>query len=143
MIFAEAMAEPGRPVVIPRILEFEPGRIRVYSESRERLAKIARQWRDNGGWGQITVHAHALERGRFSGAGHDLALRRAHRIRGYLIRYGIDPAYVVCAAHVGEGARARAGTDRHVDLAITRCVRADGDCLPPTTLSAGRAARPR
>lgn len=136
--FAETMSASDGRLELDRLVTFEPGRIRVYSESREKLARLATVWRDSVGWAEITVHGYADAGGRTSAANLALAQRRADKIRGYLIRYGVDPAYITAVGLPGAEADGP-GAARHVDLAITRCTRSSGTCLP----GAAQASRTR
>jgi outer membrane protein OmpA-like peptidoglycan-associated protein len=103
---------------VQHVVEFEPGRVRVYSKSREKLQAIAEHWKQRTDWSVITVHGYAA-----GSAG--LGQRRAEKIRGYLIRYGVPPELVVATGESG-GAT--------VDLSIELC-RASETCTRTTTAS--------
>jgi outer membrane protein OmpA-like peptidoglycan-associated protein len=92
-------------VLLHDIVHFDPGRVRVYSKSREKIQAIVHTWRQRTDWSVITVHGYA-------GGNAALGQRRAEKIRGYLIRYGIPPELVVALGHAG-GAT--------VDLSIELC----------------------
>lgn len=83
----------GRSIELPRVVDFAPGRVRVYSKSREKLQAIVEQWK-RANWWLITVHGHAA-------ADAELARRRADKIRGYLIRDGVPPEMVVADGQAG------------------------------------------
>jgi outer membrane protein OmpA-like peptidoglycan-associated protein len=102
---AVALTSPQSTVVLRRVVEFEPGRVRVYSKSRERIQAIVRAWQQRTDWSEITVEGYA-------GDSVELGQRRADKIRGYLIRYGIPPERIVATGHTGGAA---------VDLAIQLC----------------------
>jgi outer membrane protein OmpA-like peptidoglycan-associated protein len=108
--FADVLAAEGRApreLRFDAIVTFERGSTRVYSASRERLQRLARAWQKQVRWGTITVDG--------SGSG-ELAQRRADKIRGYLLRYGIAADRVIA---IGRGSSSRS----RVDLAITLCER--------------------
>lgn len=96
-------AEPA--VELRHVIAFEPGRVRVYSQSREKLQALVAKWRHHLEWSVITVRGYAM-------GSVELAQRRADKIRGYLIRYGVPPELVVARADEG-GAT--------VDLSIEVC----------------------
>jgi outer membrane protein OmpA-like peptidoglycan-associated protein len=102
--------EPARPAIeMRRFVDFAPGRVRVYSKSRAKVEALADRWKRHPGWATITVHGYA-------GAGDGvLAQRRADKIRGYLIRYGVPADLVVAEGHVSPSAAATA------ELSIELC----------------------
>lgn len=103
---AIALADEQDHLTLERVVTFDPGRIRVYSAGRETIQSIAQSWKDNARWVVITVNGYAENL--------ELSQRRAEKIRGYLIRYGVPAAFVVATGH-------GAGTDDgapHVDLSI-------------------------
>lgn len=109
---ATEQASAGEPSLdLHRFVDFAPGRVRVYSKSRAKIAALANQWKHHEDWSVITVHG-------FAGT-ESLAQRRADKIRGYLIRYGIPADFVIAVAHEAESAT--------TDLAIERCT----DCRQP------------
>ena len=114
---AHALTNTQSVVVLPRVVEFEPGALRVYSRSREKIQAVAQRWQRRPDWSVITVHGYA-------GDSADLGQRRADKIRGYLIRYGVPPELVVAVGHTG-GAT--------VDLSIDLC--RDPSCRRNTTAS--------
>lgn len=133
-MFADALSSPARltakqpqvadaPSAAPKqlrintVVTFDPGTARVYSAGRERIAELARSWQKQSAWTTITVEG-------YSGAsGVGLGQIRADRVRGYLIRYGVEPEYVVA---VGRGSAK--GAVSRVDLAIALCDDATAPC---------------
>lgn len=91
---AIALTNQESSVVLRRVVEFEPGRVRVYSKSREKIQAIVRKWQQRTDWSVITVQGYA-------GTSLELGQRRADKIRGYLIRYGVPPERVVALGHIG------------------------------------------
>lgn len=83
----------GREIELPQVVKFEPGRVRVYSQSREKIQAIVEQWKRSN-WSLITVHGYAARSA-------ELGQRRADKIRGYLIRYGVPAAMVQTDGETG------------------------------------------
>lgn len=91
---------------VHHFIDFAPGRVRVYSKSRAKVAALADEWKRHEDWSVITVHGFAR--------GESLAQRRADKIRGYLIRYGVPADFVVAVAHDSSSST--------TDLSIERCM---------------------
>ena len=107
---AHALTSTEHEIVMHHVVDFAAGRVRVYSSSREKLQTIAERWHHHADWSVITVHGYGAL---------DLGQRRAEKIRGYLIRYGVPRELVVAVGH----AAATATTDLSIEL----CPR-DGSC---------------
>jgi outer membrane protein OmpA-like peptidoglycan-associated protein len=119
--FADALAsQPVDPQALrlASLITFEPGRARVYSSGREKIEALARSWRAHPRWATITVEGYSEAGGKVALAG-----QRASRVRGYLIRYGVPPEYVVAIGH--DNVRGSTPVKRpiggRVDLAIAVC----------------------
>ncbi|HSR98753.1 MAG TPA: OmpA family protein [Kofleriaceae bacterium] len=127
MEFADALSsQPAKSQVrLDSRIAFEPGRVRVYSRDREKLRTLAASWRRNHAWATITVEGYA-------DASDDggLAQRRADKIFGYLVRYGVDAEYVIAVAHdpARGDARNEPAVAGHVDLTIEHCPRGAAEC---------------
>ncbi|NVB84030.1 MAG: hypothetical protein HOV81_36985 [Kofleriaceae bacterium] len=76
---------------VHRFVDFAPGRVRVYSKSRAKVEALADKWKHHADWSVITVHGFA--------SSESLAQRRADKIRGYLIRYGVPAEFVIAVPH--------------------------------------------
>ncbi len=107
-------------------LTFEPSSARVYSVDRERIQALAAAWQAHANWAVITIEGYPDAWMRSEPRKRALAEQRAERIRGYLIRYGVDPAYVTA---IGHGDTAHKGAGSRVELTITLCDRATQTCL--------------
>jgi outer membrane protein OmpA-like peptidoglycan-associated protein len=95
---AEAAPPANEPkmrqaVIVDDLVEFEAASARVYSATRERIQRIAKTWRSTGATAMITVHGYS------DSLDHELAEQRANRIRGYLVRYGVDADRIVTVGH--------------------------------------------
>jgi outer membrane protein OmpA-like peptidoglycan-associated protein len=91
---AQTLTSTDSAIVFQRVVDFEPGRVRVYSKSREKLQAIAEHWKQRTDWSVITVHGYA-------GGSADLGQQRADKIRNYLIRYGVPSELVVATGEAG------------------------------------------
>jgi type IV pilus biogenesis protein CpaD/CtpE len=102
------------------VVDFAPGRVRVYSKSREKLRAIAASWKMHSDWSVITVRGFAGASARMQVENAALAQRRAEKIRSYLIRYGVPPGLVVATRQRTVPGKAAAT----VELSIERCASA-------------------
>ncbi|MDB4957917.1 MAG: Flagellar motor rotation protein MotB [Myxococcales bacterium] len=109
---AQTLTTEHARIVVGKVVEFEPGRLRVYSKDRERLQAIAAQWKQHPDWAVITVDGYATNRSDAESVA--LGRQRAEKVRGYLIRYGVAPELVQIAGHAA---------GKHVDLSIETCAR--------------------
>jgi outer membrane protein OmpA-like peptidoglycan-associated protein len=104
------LAEVSTGRRIHKAVEFEYGRRRIYSKTREELAKIALAWRAHPNT-KITVegHGYAYEEETSIALGES----RANLVRMLLIRYGVNPDNIEAVS------RSRVGKPgRYVDLVI-------------------------
>ena len=109
---ANTLTSREHAIVMRHVVDFAPGRVRVYSSSRAKIQAIVARWQEHGDWSVITVHGY--------GSALDLGRRRAEKIRGYLIRYGIPGDLVVAVGHAAAAAT--------TDLSIELCPR-NGSCV--------------
>jgi outer membrane protein OmpA-like peptidoglycan-associated protein len=126
--FADALAsQPADPQALrlDSVITFEPGRARVYSSGREKIAALARSWRAHPRWTTITVEGYSEAGGKVALGG-----QRASRVRGYLIRYGVPPEYVVAIGHdtVRSSPPVKRPIAGRVDLAIAVCDSTSEEC---------------
>jgi len=110
---ARTLTQDQRTIVMVRVVDFEPGRVRVYSNSREKIQAIAETWKKRTDWSVITVNGYGME-----AADGALGQRRAEKIRSYFIRYGVPAEDVVAVGHAYEP-----GTAATVGLSIDLCTR--------------------
>lgn len=112
---ARTLTQDQQSIVMARVVDFEPGRVRVYSKSREKIQAIAETWKWRTSWSVITVHGYGA-----SAQANDVTLgqRRAEKIRDYFIRYGVPAEDVVAVGHADEP-----GTAATVGLSIDLCTR--------------------
>jgi outer membrane protein OmpA-like peptidoglycan-associated protein len=95
---------------IHKAVEFEYGRRRIYSKTREELAAIAQSCRTHPNM-KITVEGHGFAYDEETSI--SLGESRAALVRSLLIRYGVDPKNVTAVG------RSRVGEPgRYVDLVI-------------------------
>ena len=118
------LGAPG--IRMASLVLFKPGTARgIQGKDREKLMALAASWRKHGAVGDDR-RWDGYATGSRSPA---LAQRRADKIRGYLIRYGVTPDYVLAVGHdprLGDGDHRT--SPARVDLAIAFCSRASGEC---------------
>lgn len=115
--FAEAVTSRSRHLQFDDLVSFEPGRVRVYSKSRERIQAIVQGWLDAGGTATFNVTGYASAPGRATAASLALAQRRAAKIKGYLVRYGV-PAELIVATGAASREAGDPRSGHTVDLSI-------------------------
>ena len=113
-LLATTLTTERHQLVLRDLIEFEPGRVRVYSAGREKIQALVAQWKRHREWRTITVDGYAPR----SRVPQSLAQRRAERIRDYLVRYGVPADQIATMGHDD-------GTARMVDLTIDVCSAAD------------------
>jgi len=134
--FADALsagATGTQALRLEALVTFKPGTARVYSKDREKLMALAASWQEHVRWTTITIEGYAD-----TAANPALALQRADKIRGYLIRYGVAGDYVVAIDHPQVRADApdrRAGG--RVDLTIESCSKPSDECRTEVTAATG------
>jgi type IV pilus biogenesis protein CpaD/CtpE len=114
--YAELLSAPRAPreMRLDAAVVFERMDARVYSADREKLMRFAAKWQQSAEWSVITVEGYAKNDA--------LAQKRAEKIRGYLVKYGIDPEFIVAVG------RTSGQPKGHVDLTIGLCDREAGEC---------------
>ncbi len=107
---AHEMADVSTGRRIHKAVEFEYGRRRIYSKTREELAKIAQECRTHPNM-KITVEGHGFAYDEETSIA--LGESRAALVRMLLIRYGVNPDNVEAVG------RSRVGKPgRYVDLVL-------------------------
>lgn len=111
---ATAAAEPAS-IKLDKLVTFEPGKRRIYSEGRAEIRSVARQVRATCPAATVTVEGNAYfpddeEKSIALGQG------RADLVRRLLVKYGLEARSVV-AVGVARATLAD-GNGRHVDLVI-------------------------
>jgi outer membrane protein OmpA-like peptidoglycan-associated protein len=117
-VLAKTLTSQTAKLQLRKVVTFEAGRVRVYSTSREKIQAIAESWKRNSDWKTIEVEGYSDAHGRSDAENIALGQERADKVRAYLIRYGVAPAYVVAVGR--SHATGEAGA-MHVDLAIETC----------------------
>jgi outer membrane protein OmpA-like peptidoglycan-associated protein len=111
-LLAHTLTAEQHAIVFHQVVEFEPGRVRVYSKSREKIQALAEAWKTRADWSAITVDGYSGAAARSDAENTALGQRRAERIRDYLIRDGIPGDRIVAVGH------ADARGERFVDLTL-------------------------
>ena len=129
---AHTLTSTEPSVVMRHVVDFAPGRVRVYSKGREKIQAIVESWRTHG-WSVITVHGYADAVA--------LGQRRADKIRGYLVRYGVPPELVVAIGHASAPGDAVATAELSIDVSASR--RASEASLDRVAADPPRSPTPR
>lgn len=109
-----APAPEPAPKMTATVGGFEYGETYVHTKERHELRKLAKQWKETPGWAHITIAGHGYVEANEE-ASIELGQRRADRVKKLLLKYGVDPTYVVAVGH------SRAEPGRYVELTIEGC----------------------
>ncbi|HEY5951223.1 MAG TPA: OmpA family protein [Kofleriaceae bacterium] len=109
-------AAPQHKLAVTRVKSFDYGNLYVHTEEREELQRIANLWRQRSKWWTITVEGHGFVADNEE-ASIALGEKRAKRVRDLLVKYGVDPRFVVAVGH------SRAEPGRYVDVSVDTCER--------------------
>lgn len=108
-------APPASKAKIAKIEGFEYGEIYVHTKQREELQKLAKEWKASPAWTTITVEGHG-----YLDANEEHSIKlgqlRADRVRKLLVKYGVDPKFVVAVGH------SRSEPGRYVEVRVDECV---------------------
>lgn len=112
-----AQGAPARhKVSVAKVTSFDFGRLYVHTPERQELRRIAALWKQRRAWWTITVEGHGYVEGDEE-ASIALGEKRAKRVRDLLVKYGVDPRFVVAIGH------SRAEPGRYVDVSVDTCER--------------------
>lgn len=106
-----AVADPG-PRKLEKPVEFDYCQARVKAKGRDNLQALAREWRATTP-AMITVEGHAFALNEEDSIA--LGQRRADNVRKMLVRYGVDPKFVVAIGQRDDGL---SESGRFVDIVI-------------------------
>ena len=115
---AENFASNSAPakVRVGSMKSFDFGSAYVHTDERHELQRIAHLWRQRKGWTTITVEGHGYVPNNEEESIR-LGEKRAERVRGLLVKMGVDPQYVVAVGH------SRRSPGRFVDITVDTCDR--------------------
>lgn len=105
-----------RTIPILKLQSFDYGRVYVHTPERAELRRIAAQWRKEPTWGTITLEGHGFV-APDEEASIALGTKRAERVRDLLVKYGVDPRFIVAVGH------SRATPGRYVEISVDTCSR--------------------
>jgi outer membrane protein OmpA-like peptidoglycan-associated protein len=116
---AVSAAESHTPAVqhevpIMTVSSFDFGATYVHTPERAELLRIARLWRQRPAWWTITLEGHGYVADDEE-ASIAMGTKRAERVRDLLVKYGVDPRFVVALGH------SRSIPGRYVDLKVDIC----------------------
>ena len=113
--FNAPQPEPRKQQVF-KVQSFDFGKLYVHTPERHELFRIANLWRQRPQWWTITVEGHGFVENNEE-ASIELGEKRAKRVRDLLVKYGVDPRFVVTVGH------SRAEPGRFVDVTVDTCER--------------------
>jgi len=111
-----ASAPTQHKLAIMKVKSFDYGRIYVHTTEREDLRRVANLWRQRRSWWTITVEGNGFVADDEE-ASISLGEKRAQRVRDLLVKYGVDPRYVVTIGN------SRDEPGRNVDVFVDTCAR--------------------
>lgn len=101
---------------VAKVKSFDFGRIYVHTDERQELQRVANLWRQRPQWWTITVVGHGFVADDEE-ASIELGEKRAQRVRQLLVKYGVDPRFVVAVGN------SREEPGRYVDVSVDTCER--------------------
>ena len=101
-------------VSIERVKSFDFGSLYVHTPERQELFRIAQLWRQRPTWWTITLEGHGYIASDEE-ASIELGAKRAERVRDLLVKFGVDPRYIVTVGH------SRSTPGRYVDIKVDPC----------------------
>ena len=99
---------------VTRVKSFDFGKLYVHTPERHELYRIAQLWRQRPAWWTVTVEGHGYV-ANDEEASIQLGEKRAQRVRDLLVKFGVDPRFVVTVGH------SRAEPGRYVDVLVDTC----------------------
>lgn len=114
---AENFSQPApaeRKLTVAKVQSFDFGRSYVHTEERKEVFRVAQLWRQRKQWWKITVEGHGYVPGNEE-ASIELGEKRAQRVRDLLVRFGVDPRFIVAVGH------SRSEPGRYVEVSVDTC----------------------
>ncbi len=110
-------AQPAQKrVPVTKVTSFDYGKLYVHTPERQELQRIAQLWRQRPAWWTVTVEGHGYI-ANDEEASIELGEKRAKRVRDLLVKFGVDPRFIVTVGH------SRAEPGRFVDVLVDTCAR--------------------
>jgi outer membrane protein OmpA-like peptidoglycan-associated protein len=108
-------AQPAQKrVPVTKVSSFDYGKLYVHTPERQELQRIARLWRQRPAWWTVTVEGHGYV-ANDEEASIELGEKRAERVRDLLVKFGVDPRFIITVGH------SRAEPGRFVDVLVDTC----------------------
>jgi outer membrane protein OmpA-like peptidoglycan-associated protein len=101
---------------VTRISSFDYGKLYVHTPERQELQRIANLWRQRPAWWTITIEGHGYIK-YDEEASIALGEKRAERVRNLLVKFGVDPRFIVTVGH------SRSEPGRFADVLVDTCPR--------------------
>jgi outer membrane protein OmpA-like peptidoglycan-associated protein len=105
-----------RKLQVAKVTSFDFGNVYVHTDEREELQRVANLWRQRRQWWTITVEGHGFVANNEE-ASIELGEKRAERVRDLLVKYGVDPRFVIAVGN------SRQEPGRYVDVTVDTCER--------------------
>jgi outer membrane protein OmpA-like peptidoglycan-associated protein len=99
---------------VTKVQSFDYGKLYVHTPERQELHRIAQLWRQRPAWWTVTVEGHGYV-ANDEEASIALGEKRAQRVRDLLVKFGVDPRFIVTVGH------SRAEPGRFVDVLVDTC----------------------
>lgn len=103
-------------VPVTKVTSFDYGKLYVHTPERQELQRIAHLWRQRQAWWTVTIEGHGYI-ANDEEASIELGEKRAKRVRDLLVKFGVDPRFIVTVGH------SRAEPGRFVDVLVDTCAR--------------------
>jgi outer membrane protein OmpA-like peptidoglycan-associated protein len=101
-------------VPVTKVKSFDYGKLYVHTPERQELQRVAQLWRQRPAWWTLTVEGHGYV-ANDEEASIELGEKRAERVRDLLVKFGVDPRYIITVGH------SRAEPGRFVDVLVDTC----------------------
>jgi outer membrane protein OmpA-like peptidoglycan-associated protein len=101
---------------VAKVKSFDFGNSYVHGDEREELQRVANLWRQRRQWWTITVEGHGFVANNEE-ASIELGEKRARRVRDLLVKYGVDPRFVIAVGN------SREEPGRYVEVTVDTCER--------------------
>jgi outer membrane protein OmpA-like peptidoglycan-associated protein len=101
-------------VPITKVKSFDYGKLYVHTPERQELQRVAQLWRQRPAWWTVTVEGNGyIENDEEASIA--LGQKRADRVRDLLVKFGVDPRFIITIGN------SRETPGRYVDVLVDTC----------------------